>query len=101
MVVFSGWSERRWQIGLRRSARIKMSPRTLGRASLLGLLLFVAGWLWGSYFVGVPYQEPTPVQQANEAMHMRISTWAMGIGVFVLLTAGVWSIVRMVRNGAR
>jgi hypothetical protein len=75
-----------------------MTPRTLKRIAILGLLLFAAGLLWGGYFVGVPYQDPTPAQGASQAMHLGISGWLMGVGVCMLLSSGVMTVARPMRK---
>ncbi len=53
--------------------------------AVIGLLVFAAGLLYGSFMVGVPYQEPTPAQSAAEKLHLAISGWGMIFGLGVLL----------------
>lgn len=68
--------------------------------TVAGLLLFLFGLAWGVYFVGVPYQDPTPAQQAHEALHVSIASWLMGAGFVTLIASGLLAVVRLLRGGA-
>jgi hypothetical protein len=78
-----------------------MNPPTLKRMALLGLLLFMVGFVWGVYFVGIPYQDPTPAQRAYEALHGSISGWLMGAGICIFLSSGLLAAGRLVLGGSR
>lgn len=73
-----------------------MNPFTLNRMLMLGLLLFMVGLIWGVYFVGIPYQDPTPAQRAHEALHISVSFWLMGAGTFTFLSTGLLSVARLI-----
>lgn len=52
----------------------------------IGILIFLAGIVYGTITVGIPYQDPTEAQQANERLHLSITDWIMftGLTVFVI-----------------
>jgi hypothetical protein len=74
----------------------KMNSRTLKRIAMVGLLLFLGGFIWGVHFVGVPYQDPTPAQRAYEALHGSISGWLMGAGICVLMSSALFAVARII-----
>jgi hypothetical protein len=78
-----------------------MTNRALKYIAIVAILLFLSGLLWGTYFVGVPYQDPTPAQQAHEAMHLGISGWLMGVGTFALVSTGVIAVARLILTWGR
>lgn len=73
-----------------------MNPRTLKRMAMVGLPLFIGGFIWGVHFVGVPYQDPTPAQRADEALHSSISGWLMGAGLCILLFSALLAVARII-----
>jgi hypothetical protein len=78
-----------------------MSVRTLKRIAMAGLLLVMAGFIWGVHFVGVPYQDPTPAQLAYESLHSSISGWLMGTGICTLLSSGFLAVARLILGWSR
>jgi hypothetical protein len=79
----------------------RLSPRLLQRIAYVGLLIFMAGFIWGVHFVGVPYQDPTPAQRAYEAVHSSISGWLMGAGICTLLSSGSLAAAHLILNRSR
>ena len=58
------------------------------KASLLaisGALLATVGFVWGAFFAGVPYQDPTPQQQESFAFHSSVSFILFCSGLALLL----------------
>lgn len=49
-------------------------------AFVLGMILMIVGFLWGSFFAGVPYTDPTPAQQENYQMHIAIAERLLLVG---------------------
>ena len=52
---------------------------------VLGLCLVVAGLLYDVQYAGIPYQDPTPEQQAQYNLHSSIATRIMRVGSPVLV----------------
>ena len=52
-------------------------------AFMVGLVLILAGIVWGSFMVGVPYPEPTSAQQAEYQRHMAITERLLLVGGFM------------------
>jgi hypothetical protein len=81
-----------------------MNPRTLKRIAMVGLPLLIGGFIWGVHFVGVPDQDPTPAQRAEEALHSGISGWLMGAGLSMLVFSAFLAVARFIlirsRGGA-
>lgn len=82
----------------------KMNPRTLKCLAMVGLSIFIGGFILGVHFVGVPYQDPTPVQRADEALHSSISGWLMGAGICIFQFSEILAVARVIlirsRGGA-
>lgn len=78
-----------------------MNPRTLKRLAMVEFPLFIGGFIWGVHFVGVPYQDPTPAQRADEALHSSISSWLMGAGLCILLFSALLAVVRIIQIRSR
>jgi hypothetical protein len=72
--------------------------------AMVGLPLFIGGFIWGVHFVGVPYQDPTPALRAEEALHRSISGWLMAAGICILLVSALLAFARIIlirsRGGA-
>lgn len=66
----------------------KVGLRTL---ALFGFAMTIVGFLWGGLFAGVPYQDPTPEQQANHAFHANGGFWlfCFGLALAVLGCVGL------------
>ena len=54
----------------------------------IGLAMAIAGFVYGVVAVGVPAQDPMPVQAAAERFNLALSGWAMAIGG-VVMVAGI------------
>ena len=52
----------------------------------IGILLLIGGFIYDVMFAGIPYQDPTPVIQANYDRHSGIASSIMqaGAGLFSL-----------------
>ena len=52
----------------------------------IGILLLIGGFIYDVMFAGIPYQDPTPVLQANYDRHSGIASFIMqaGAGLFSL-----------------
>lgn len=53
-----------------------------------GFIIALGGLLFGVLTVGVPYQDPSPIQAAEERANLAISSWAM-VGGTIFLSLGV------------
>ena len=42
---------------------------------VLGVVLFVGGWVYDVVFAGIPYPDPTPEQQANWDFHKTVASY--------------------------
>jgi hypothetical protein len=63
---------------------------------MVGLSIFIGGFILGVHFVGVPYQDPTPVQRADEALHGSISGWLMGASICIVLFSALQAVARII-----
>ena len=52
----------------------------------IGIVLLICGFIYDVMFAGIPYQDPTPVLQANYDRHSGIASSIMkaGAGIFSL-----------------
>ena len=57
---------------------------------LLGGGLLVAGLLYDVQYAGIPYQDPTPQQQAQYDLHSSIASRLMGAGAVLMLAGLLW-----------
>lgn len=62
---------------------------------LLGGGLLVAGLLYDVQYAGIPYQDPTPQQQAQYDLHSSIASSLMGAGGILVLAGALWLIYRL------
>jgi len=59
-----------------------------------GLILIVFGFVYGSIFAGIPYQDPTPKMSANYDFHFSVSNIIVVIGLGALLVGMVGAVVK-------
>ncbi len=77
-----------------------MNPRYLPRILIIvGLVIWVAGFIYDVRFAGIPYQDPTPEMAAHYAHHAHIAAAIEWIGVGFLVAGAVgWIILHTVRR---
>lgn len=78
-----------------------MNPRTLKCLAMVGLPIVIGGFILGVHFVGVPYQDPTPVQRTDEALHSSIYGWLMGAGICIVLFSAILAVARIILMRSR
>jgi hypothetical protein len=66
-----------------------------------GITISLAGLLYGVVFVGVPYQEPTPVQRSSEAFHYSVSGGILLAGVGITLLGLLSLAIRLLVGSSR
>jgi len=73
--------------------------------TVLGLIVAVAGLLYGAITVGVPHIDPTPDQAAAEEFNLAISSWGVGAGALLflagMLLTVILGIVHLLRRSPR
>ena len=58
----------------------------------IGILLLIGGFIYDVMFAGIPYQDPTPIVQANYDRHSGIASSIMQAGT-ALLSLGLASLI--------
>ncbi|WP_121093085.1 hypothetical protein [Roseinatronobacter ekhonensis] len=69
-------------------------PITLIR---LGLALFVLGFGYSVFHIGIPYQDPTPEMLAYERFHGMIGDRILLMGIALFVSGCLWGLVRRLR----
>ena len=62
---------------------------------LLGVGLIIGGLLYDLHYAGIPYQDPTPQQQAQYNLQSSIASRLMGAGAVLMLAGALWLIYRL------
>lgn len=57
---------------------------------IVGIAVFLLGFLYDARFAGLPYQDPTPEMQANWLFHGKVAGRIMWAGTVILLAGCVW-----------
>lgn len=63
-----------------------------GMILLLGVVVFLAGFVYDVLFAGIPYQDPTPELAARYAFHSGVAEAIRGVGG-VFLGVGLFSLL--------
>jgi uncharacterized membrane protein len=59
-----------------------------------GLIVILFGFVYGSIFAGIPYQDPTPEMSANYDFHFSVSSIILVIGFGSLLLGIVGAVAK-------
>jgi len=60
---------------------------------MFGVLLISVGFIYDLLFAGIPYQDPSPAQQARWGFHKQVSSNVMTVGLLLALSGvlvAVW-----------
>ena len=60
-----------------------------------GILLFVAGVLYGGFIAGIPGPDDSPAEAARVSMHGTIAFGAVSVGVLCFLAGIVAGVIRL------
>jgi hypothetical protein len=61
-----------------------------------GLIIILFGFVYGSIFAGIPYQDPTPEMSANYDFHFSVSNIILVIGFGTLFLGMVGAVVKFI-----
>lgn len=59
-----------------------------------GLIVIFFGFVYGSIFAGIPYQDPTPEMSANYDFHFSVSNIIVVIGLGALLLGMIGAVAK-------
>ena len=63
-----------------------------------GIIVILFGFVYGSIFAGIPYQDPTPEMSANYNFHSRVSNIILVIGLGSLFLGMLGALVKFIFN---
>ncbi len=62
---------------------------------LVGFILLVGSIVYGLFYAGIPYQDPTATQQASWNFHSTISQIIWTVGLAMIVLGGVMALVKL------
>ena len=63
-----------------------------------GIIVILFGFVYGSIFAGIPYQDPTPEMSANYNFHSIVSNIILVIGLGSLFLGMLGALVKFIFN---